>query len=1106
MKPSRFHLSLLLPVIMIAAACVGSDLPATAQQSYHNIQNQPFRTVGDGPQSAIIVDVADPNDEPGVRRAVDARVRAMMQARRTVLEREVQFLRRHYLLRADQKIPVVDTVLIRSHGRLVTADPKKTTRAAGGNITYVANPAGNFAFDAPTAAAFDSITNSFLYPALKNRIGAPFWNGTVTILNKDDNPTQVSGILGVVVVINGSSVSIDLPQFRAAQDTYLGLIQAMAQTFHGTSTLGYDAWEVGMARAAAVVVAHDLNGQFPNIQGGTIDPAASFYYTPLYDVLNQPALGNNTFLPPTKSAQTLSGFGGMLVPRLQTSSTAWLKCFIENPGFLANFNSAYFDAVTADATVRSDVNRLRGLASQAVGGTVEGQPFDTWFQQQYVFDTSVAPGQKNYVYAQPTPPDATHPEDGAGVIELAYQTTATGDEIDSSGTSYPIFYDNTFANRLTLSGGDAPVLIANGEGTTAPYFTNIGSPPTMRITMDFPFMGTSQRIFFPANEATTGTAANLTFNDFYGVVVGSDTGTLTATFTGGDGSPVTTPIVQGAFGIVGGAHAPTDNFTRATLSYQPATGQPIVFHRNVYQRIDNVGNTGLSNVSSVFVLNVPGPSVVLTHVFNGGVNIPQLISLPIQPFNPDMAGVFGTPPASTLVAEWVQSAAPPAAVPNDHYVRYPNLPPYQPGYGLWTGFPSALNGGANQNGVSITGVPTDNQPRINVQLQYGWNLIGTPFNANVSLLSDGTTGNNGGVTISYGPQGNDAVLLTDAVLTNKWVGAGVFGFDPKALSYVDITQATPTGGFTSNVLEPWKGYWILVTVPEGVTLTYVNPNPNIRSAVASGRLRRNGQGSRAVASRPRDGWRLPLTVRDDEGNAAAAQIGQSAQGSDRYVSSLDAAMPPAFTRTAGLTLRMRHPDWSLPSGSGDFLSDVRRSATSATWNVTVDLPSPGRSYSLAWGATARLPRGLNLTLIDLGNGTRKLMNSGASYSFTSSPGETSRQFHIEVDPATAANLTVMNLRVESIRTRAGAGASAATITYSLSRAAEATLQIRGLGGRIVRRLAAGRAVSTGLNREVWDLRDDRGIVLPTGLYQIELLARTPDGRQTRVIQPHQIIR
>jgi flagellar hook assembly protein FlgD len=80
-----------------------------------------------------------------------------------------------------------------------------------------------------------------------------------------------------------------------------------------------------------------------------------------------------------------------------------------------------------------------------------------------------------------------------------------------------------------------------------------------------------------------------------------------------------------------------------------------------------------------------------------------------------------------------------------------------------------------------------------------------------------------------------------------------------------------------------------------------------------------------------------------------------------------------------------------------------------------------------------------------------------------------------------------------------------TISYELSSPAETQVAIR-MGGRVVRRLSTGRAAATGVNQFVWDMRDDQGRTLPAGAYLLEIMARSPEGDQTRTAAPILITR
>ncbi len=1049
MHLNRYSLCRNLWYVVVVSAAIPLLSNSALSQQYTNVINSKFAAVGNGPQSAVIIDVPTGDSRSVTANLISTRIRALDLARNAAVSREVAALRAKHALALRNQIPVVDTVLMRANGKLPVLPATAASRAVptGNTLTFVLNTTGNYAFAATDAAALSSAVNTILYPALVNVLGTPLWNGQVTILNKDDNPTKVSGIIGVTVVVNSNgSIDIDLPTFSADQDKYLGLLQAMAQTFYGPELMGFDAFNTGFARAAAVIAAQNLQGRFPTTQ--TVDPAADFYYTPYYDLLNQQPLGNSTFFPPTKMAQPISGqFGGMLIPRLQMASSAWIKCYVENSQFFVNFNNAYYDAWQLDHTIANDEGRLSALAATAVGGSVEGQPFAQWFQQQYIFDTSVTPGSKTYAFVSPTLATASAPQDGAAVVLLYYSTTATGDEIDQSAVSNPVFYDYTYLNRLTLPGADTSIQIPTGEGYTAPIFSNIGTNPEMRVTMDFPVAGVYTRVPYPANASTT---TSFTPNEFFGVTVGSDTGNLSASFSGGNGSSVTTPVKQGAFGAVGGLSIP-NNFTKVTFTYQPIdsagnpNGAPVTFVRNVFQRKANA-NSGLSNVSSIFVLNVQGSPVTLSHTFLAG---PQLISMPLQPYNPDLAQVFGVSAAQALLAQWNQALN---SSNGDNYVLYPQMPLYQPGYAIWSNFSNALNGGAGQNGIPITGTRTDNQTLISVGLQYGWNMIGDPFNVGLTLLSNGTTGTNGGVIFQY--QGGAALTLADAV-TAGYVSAGVFGYngDPNVASYVDITQTQAAGSpFTQNFLMPWQGYFLLVNVTEGLTMTYVNPSPNTRAVRLPFKFASSN--SRAAGTIAASGWTLPVTLADMNGSAQVAQLGESTRGSTYFNPGVDTPAPPAFTSTPGLSLTFQHPDWQqLTRGiSQSFVTDVRHLGTQSNWNILVTVPHSGQTYRLSWPSVNNVPRGQMLVLTDLSTNTRVVMNSTSGYTFTTASGETTRRFQVSAAATGPQVPLIVGLRVDTNFGPGGRSAADATIAFSSTGVGTAAVTIRGPNGQTGRHL------------------------------------------------------
>ena len=318
----------------------------------------------------------------------------------------------------------------------------------------------------------------------------------------------------------------------------------------------------------------------------------------------------------------------------------------------------YYDAVTADATVANNAGRLRDIAANALPN-VEGLPFPQWFEQQYIFDTSVTPGPKLFAYTQPTQPD-TKSEAGASVILVYYATTTSGDEKALSGVVNPVYFDYTYANRLILSNGNAQEQINNGLASASPFFSGIGDPSKgedkQRIAIDLPISSSQAnvatpggneyvRVYFPANEESV----NNTPTDFSGVVIGALSGYFQVTFNGGNGTlsggdnggtAVTGAGINGTgFGAFNGTDtgsAIPSGFHKATINFRPSgANTSLVFQRNTYTRKDT---SSMGGVSPVFVLNTglsqASTDALEAHVqlrpANGGSAVPAVSAVRFQ--------------------------------------------------------------------------------------------------------------------------------------------------------------------------------------------------------------------------------------------------------------------------------------------------------------------------------------------------------------------------------------------------------------------------------------------------------------------------------------------
>jgi hypothetical protein len=114
-------------------------------------------------------------------------------------------------------------------------------------------------------------------------------------------------------------------------------------------------------------------------------------------------------------------------------------------------------------------------------------------------------------------------------------------------------------------------------------------------------------------------------------------------------------------------------------------------------------------------------------------------------------------------------------------------------------------GSTNVSVSTLCGVP--NSYALPVQL--GWNIVGDPFPAGVSLA-----------TVRVRQNGSDASCADFAsAVGNGWVGSSIYIYNGSGYDWVDYASAT---------LEPWNGYWLWVRnndVIDGNSYELIIPTP-----------------------------------------------------------------------------------------------------------------------------------------------------------------------------------------------------------------------------------------------------------------------------------------
>ena len=528
------------------------------------------------------------------------------------------------------------------------------------------SPALTFAYQGWTAAEQQVLSGyiTTAYPVMESVYGPPSHSFTVTIV-KDTTPNPFGGSY------NASTNQIRIPPVAdLTRDTYV-LASLILRAFHDDLMFAFDAWETGFARAAALVVQMQVRPDFDP----TVD--VSPYLLPLYELFNQPALGNSTFFP-------ASGYLGMAFWRIAMAQAAWLKVYPENPNFFRAFNAAYYAAAPPPS---ADLSALKQIAA-GIAPTVEGVAFSDWYRRQYVLDTSVSLGQKLFV--------ATIPFQQHVFLELDYfQTGASGNETPLNGTAKLRYIGYQGLNYFPEAGDTVPV--SNGVGPIAPEFFNIDG--SQRITIEASLGPASATTYFPYSVYGAGAQPN----PFFGVVTDADSGTVGITLPGE--AERTEPAVRGAFSMTLGE--PMDFFARTALRFTDSSGR-------TYRRQINTGPGYYVPLISAR----PGQAVTLSHWFPAGS---AMVGFPITPLASDEAVALSISPSQLLLAHWKPDLA---GYPK--YVYYPNTPPIQPSIGYW--FKLAAGRTVNIDGI----VPASDQD-YSIHLLNGWNQVPSPFNAEIPL-------------------------------------------------------------------------------------------------------------------------------------------------------------------------------------------------------------------------------------------------------------------------------------------------------------------------------------------------------------------------------------
>lgn len=717
-------------ICLVLLAALVSD--CVAQRAHRTVTNEPFNARARGLVGAIGVNLRQERDTKAISRLIGEATRRHDLSLRAGRPRSLAFLRGRGVWPRGGRLGLDAIVVGLRRGRLALpiVRSKRGSRSFGsGSISFQFQ--GFSSVQETQLRNFLETGLAILTDVYGPPVSSPPGTTRTVAIIQDPLLSSLDG-----GAFSPTTDEIRVPTFQDQKFDYFNLIHQVLHAFRGPLLLSFPAWEEGMARSAAIVAYHRIDPTFDPASPTEGDP---LYLLPLYDLLNQPELGNSTFL-------SSSGYQSMAFWRIGMSAAAWLKVAAEDPEFYRKFNDAFYAAGDPDV-LRGNVPALKELLSVIVP-QVEGREFRDWFRRQWVFDNSVTTGLKLYVYNVPL-------EIGPLLVFNYYRTDPAGAEVPLTAKAH-LIYRNDSSNDLYAEEGNETDIVG-GEGFLSPQFFNVGGEN--RITIDVRVGNIMRAIPFPYMVHGPDNAEHPVF----GAVLGAEDGTVTVSSEiGGLGSG---SVVRGAFEVASGIDL--DGFRKLSIEYKQPNAPLSVERRNVA-------------FGYYVVLPRARPQLVtLTNTFPRTGNGFHMMGVPlILPFQNDESSALGIPANRLLLARWR-----PALPGINKFELYPRIAgPMSPGAGYYLKVLSDAN-------VSITGTPVPTNQPFEIPLVAGFNQLANPFNFPVST-SD--------FRVALGAS---APVDLSTAESNRWVQRLVWIFDPMNGS-APTQVVEPWQGFWIRALRP----------------------------------------------------------------------------------------------------------------------------------------------------------------------------------------------------------------------------------------------------------------------------------------------------------------
>ncbi|MGC9316485.1 MAG: S8 family serine peptidase [Armatimonadota bacterium] len=426
---------------------------------------------------------------------------------------------------------------------------------------------------------------------------------------------------------------------------------------------------------------------------------------------------------------------------------------------------------------------------------------------------------------------------------------------------------------------------------------------------------------------------------------------------------------------------------------------------------------------------------------NGPKTIPaglHLFGTPLAPADGEPAGFLGIDPAELKLARWSP------AIGDYQVYSGPGSLPLLLGNGYWLRLETDLSFAPSGNAA-----PSGS---VSVELDPGWHQLANPYFGAMDMMA---------ATVQFQEMTMDLPSADGANVMRQ-----VFWTYNRDTNGYDLIA--PFLGIGERSIEPWEGFW--ARVEKRCTLTLPRPGGVVVSQSAE------------PPAADAETWVARLCAAGPGGMDRDNFFGVSS----RMTEAGPLVSPPPTGNGVELYFR---PDGRGARTAGAFSALL---PASVEWDVAVESPVSGDVEVWCPNPDA-IPDGYAVTLCDAAVGEQFDLRRGGRYRTTLREGERIRPMSLRLT-RTGGPLTLSSLMAEPT------AAGGAAVSFTLSTAADCTVEVLNIAGRTVSVVERGRPRAAGTAQIVWDGRSDKGSAVPQGMYIMKVQAAGQDGARTQAVR------